>query len=979
MTRFFVRGAVLTSLLGCTCLSSAWSAQTPVTSSTTTSSITIPAQDLSGALLALGRQTGRSVTFLADTVAGKRSAAVQAAPSFEAALQQMLAGTGLQFVIAPDGSASVAQRVSAAPAAAVPRREAKSVAEQPPEEVLVTGTRIRGRAPVGSSLVTLDRSAIEEAGFATTPQLVQSLSQNSGLGANEENFSRSSVQNANLNLTGGTGVNLRGLGPGSTLVLVNGRRIAPSGSGSFVDVSQIPLSAVSRVEIVPDGASALYGSDAIGGVANFVLRKDYEGAETSLRYGGAAGFRQVQAAQLAGKKWDGGSALLSYEFNRREKLSAEERDFFTQDLRRFGGADYRTAFANPGTIVANGTTYAIPAGQNGRSLSASQLVAGSVNLQDQDRGTTILPERRDHNLVAVLHQDLSDNVTVFADGYYTDRRVRQSIAAQSSTLSVPRSNPFFVSPVAGAPSVTVQYSFLGDLGPVSYVNDLANYTGTVGAELALPGKWRGQAYGSYSVDDQATRLGNLPNAALLAAALADPNPATAFNPFGDGSGNSTAALDRIRGYYAGNAKYTVRTAAATMDGPLAALPGGDLRLAIGGEYRDETLRSSAQSFQSSATPVTNFFRASRRVKAVYGELLLPLFGDGNRRSGIHRLDLSVAGRYERYSDFGNSANPKVGFSWSPDSNFSLRGSYSTSFQAPTLQQLTPTSAAYVLVPLFDPKAPGGRTTTLLFSSPANPDLRSQNARTWSAGVDLHPDALPGLKAGIGYFDIHYTNLIGSIGSDILNALVLENIYGPLITRNPGAAFVRQAFSSPFFQGVPVDPATVQAFVNAAPTNLGTLRERGLDLSASYRFDTAAGTFGFGGNVTWLVDYRVSQTSTAPSLDRLDTLNNPVDLRMRYSATWNRDGSAVGLFLNYVDGFKNAAVAPVQKVGSWTTLDLNLSHEFFEGALRGVRVGLQVQNLFDRDPPFVNSSLYGYDPATASAVGRSIFVQVRKSW
>ncbi|MEE8294541.1 MAG: TonB-dependent receptor, partial [Sphingomonadales bacterium] len=177
------------------------------------------------------------------------------------------------------------------------------------EVVIVTGSHIRGAGPVGSEVFTYDRKDIDELGFATIPEFIQSLPQNFNGGASESTFQLSFENGANENLSGGTGVNLRGLGNVSTLVLLNGQRLAPSGrNGSFVDISMIPLSAVERVEVLTDGASAIYCSDAIGGVVNFILRKDYDGAETRLRYGFApeGGLGEVLIGQTFGKTWKGG-------------------------------------------------------------------------------------------------------------------------------------------------------------------------------------------------------------------------------------------------------------------------------------------------------------------------------------------------------------------------------------------------------------------------------------------------------------------------------------------------------------------------------------------------------------------------------------------------------------------------------------------------------------------------------------------------
>lgn len=944
--------------------------------------VDIPSGDLAAALEAFAKQTGIELVFRADQLHGLRTQGVRGELSPQEAITRLLQGTNLRL--------QEDQATGAMVIAPVPPLENRSAPSEPTadairlEEIVVTGTHIRGVAPVGSALLTIDRTEIERTGYATAAQVIQSLPQNLALGANEANFSRSSVQNANFNGTGGTGANLRGLGPASTLVLVNGRRMAPSGTGTFSDLSVLPLSAIERIEIVPDGASALYGSDAIGGVVNFILRNDYEGAETALRHGVADGFDQTQVSQVIGTTWTTGNVLASYEYDRRGELMANKRDYFTQDLRPFGGTDFRPRFANPGTLLAGGGSYAIPQGQDGGALSGSDLVAGTFNLQDQNLQTSILPHRDQHSATVSVRQELTPSIRLFAEGYYTHRDVAQWIAAGQATLTVPASNPFFVSPIAGVPSVQVQYSFLDDLGASSYINSVANFSGTAGLDLELTSRWNGQLYASRAVDDQDTRLRNIVNSAALALALADTNPLTAFNPFGDGANTNPETIGRIRGYNNTVSKFVVESASATVNGPIAALAGGEIMLAAGAEYRDESLSNASTALQSGLQPTHSRLLFGRSVSSAFSELIVPIIGASNSIPGARELRFSAAGRYEDYSDFGSTTNPKFGVTWIPLDDLSIRGSYGTSYQAPLLRQLSTQSAAYVLVPLPDPQAPGGQTLSLLYSAPGNPDLEPQKATTWSVGADFKPRGMPGFIASVNYFDIEYKNLIGSIGSDVLSALQLEHIYGSLITRNPAADFVQAAFDSGIYLGPPVNPSLVGAYVNSAPTNLGMLRENGLDASVSYQSVTSLGRIGFQAGGTLILDYDVAQTRTAPLMDRLDTINNPVSLRGRASVFWGAQAWNAALHVNYVDGYESNLTGSVQPVDSWTTVDLSLAYTVSAAAAPrsladGLMLLLSAQNVFDSSPPFVDSPSYGYDPANASPIGRYVSVQLRKTW
>src|SRR6185312_2712852 len=201
----------------------------------------------------------------------------------------------------------------------------------------------------------------------------------------------------------GLGINLRGLGVGATLVLVDGRRQPLAGLyGAFVDVSAVPSTAIDRIEVIPDGASALYGSDAIAGVVNIILRHEFEGAETVGRYAlGDGEGDETLVSQVLGHHWESGHAILDSQYTDRTAISVASRDYVANpDRRPQGGGDFRSIDANPGNILDPRTflpAYAIPQGQNGRSLSVSDLLPGQVNLQSPLLGMDLYPQRTTHS------------------------------------------------------------------------------------------------------------------------------------------------------------------------------------------------------------------------------------------------------------------------------------------------------------------------------------------------------------------------------------------------------------------------------------------------------------------------------------------------------------------------------------------------------------------------------------------------------
>jgi iron complex outermembrane receptor protein len=195
------------------------------------------------------------------------------------------------------------------------------------EEILVTGTLIRGIENPTAPITVLDRNYIDSTGFSTTSSLIESIPQNFAL-ANQAGVLTPGVTSTRDQ---GVSINLRGIGEGTTLVLLNGRRLPLGFAGSAVDISSLPLSAVERVEVLTDGASALYGSDAVGGVVNFVMRRDFEGAETRFRAGWADGVNEYRANQVLGANWGSGGVIMSAEYYYRDLLLTEDRDYVPEN------------------------------------------------------------------------------------------------------------------------------------------------------------------------------------------------------------------------------------------------------------------------------------------------------------------------------------------------------------------------------------------------------------------------------------------------------------------------------------------------------------------------------------------------------------------------------------------------------------------------------------------------------------------------
>lgn len=944
---------------------------------------TLPAQDLGAALRSVALSSGRTVVAPAELVRGKRTPPLDGTYTPEEAVARLIEGTGLQVMRA--GNALVIRRQSADS-----ERGARGRAKGPGEEtVLVTGTRIRGRTPAGAAVTTIDRKAIDESGYATTQQILQTLPQNFGGGPNETT-GITGRNNADFNFTSGSGINLRGLGASSTLVLLNGERPPMAGlAGVFTDLSLIPASAIERIEVLTDGASALYGSDAVAGVVNIVPRLRFDGFETGFRAGSGDGFDELQASALAGTGWSRGHVVLGYEYYRRSALAAADRSYFSEDLRRYGLGDYRSGPGLPGTIIAGRYAFAIPAGQDGTALTPGDLSPGAGEPGDIWAGADALPAQRRHALFGAATLEVTDTLEFYAQGLFGTRRyeTRGRAYFNASAVTVPASNPFYVDPLGSGQPVQVRYNFLDELGAETSEGSAEALGGTAGIRWSV-GTWQVDLHATYGRQTERARTYNIMNTARLAAALADTSPSTALNLFGDGTANNPATIASLRGSLISGGRYAMWSAQMRADGPLFALPAGDVRLAIGAEHRRERYVEADSIWdRTTLQPVTmpGSLDAVRRITAGYAELSLPLSARNGTGLGIGRLDLSAALRGEHYSDFGGTLNPRFGMSWAPVDGLVVRGSWGTSFRAPNFNDLRqdPASKAYFAYPLPDPAAPTGVTNALIIRG-NDPGLGPERATSWTVGIDIRPGAASGPSARISYFDIDYRDRISSPASALLTYFTNRAVYAPIIDDTPDPAEVAAYFASPYFVRFSTVPASaVTAIVDARTQNLSAQRQRGLDLDLHYRAPLGRGSLELGASGTYLLTFSQRLTGTAPSIELVDTVGNPPDLRLRGRALYGAAGFGAALFANYTDGYRNASAGQQQRVGSWTTIDLQLSYRFEGGPLSGMRLALSASNLLDADPPRtvyrLPAATLGFDLENASPIGRVFAIQVSRQW
>lgn len=986
----------------------------------------IPEGSLQHTLVAYASATGIQLLYTSKLVAGRRASRLVGGYTAEEALDAVLSGSGLAVRKVAENVMVLEAAVSPAPAApsgastepspgagmisdaaGVPESAGLTINERPIPAasdglglIVVTGSHIRGQAPGTPPVLSIDRTDLDRQGFPTIARALQALPGNFGGMATEQSASTFSDRTGS-NGSFGSGVNLRGLGAGATLVLVNGQRLGGSGDeGAYVDVSTIPAGALERIEVLQDGASAIYGSDAVGGVVNILLRKRFEGAETRARFGSVTdgGKRDIQAGQTVGRRWASGGAMLAYEFARSGRLASVDRRFAaSEDLRPLGGSDRSLIVAAPGNILginpatgAIAVTHAIrPAAGGG----APQFVAGTANRENRRAYSDLIPRQTRHSVYATVDQEIADGVTLSADGRYSRRDYDNRLPPTGGVVTINRANPYFVSPT-GAASDLIAYSFGPEAGSLRSHGAVEDIAATAGLDAELGRGWTVRGYGAFTEVRQDTRSDGLLNASALAEAVgtAPDNPATPFrttvdgyfNPYGSGSSNPASMIAYItNGFQAGRIRSRIVTGHVGADGVILTLPGGDAKIAVGGDVRRESFRNvSTGRGTGAATRLIYDVGGERTVSAAFAELRVPMVGAGNAMPFLQSLDLSLAGRLEHYQSFGTTANPKIGLSVTPVDDLILRSNWGTTFRAPNIRQQR-NAQSYSVTTLT---RQNGTTVPIIQLSGGNPDLRPEKARSWTAGFDFAPVAVPGFAINATWFHTNFRDRISMPANENFARALRDPTLAPFVeflspaTNAADLARVNALFADPAFGTPSTFPAqSIGAVVDTRSVNTGRVTVTGLDLMLRYSLPLGTNRFDLSVNGTYLDRWDEKVTPTSPSVDRLNQVARPIDLRGRVSLGWTRGIANALVTLNHVDGYRDPTN---RRISAWNTVDaqLGISAPDEAGWLSGTSLSIAVTNLLDAAPPFYdNPGGIGYDAANADALGRFVSVQLTRRW
>lgn len=904
----------------------------------------IPPEPVTVAIPEFARQAGIQIISASDGLAGVNTAGVKGDLDTRAALRQLLQGTGLE-IASDDGRVIVL-------------RKAQPVEEAAVEEVVVTGTNLRGVAPVGTNLVSMSRQDIIATGGTSANEILTKVPQ----------VSSAFLQTPTTGLNAGLSIirpNIRNLGASggsTTLVIIDGHRVVGAGVlQTTPDPDVIPPGVLERVDVVPDGGSAIYGSDAIGGVINYISRRKFDGLELIARTGFAADYQTTDVNATAGKDWGSGSAYLSYAWAHNNAIYGRDRDFVRQTTQNNG-------YCGAGTIFANGTSYAIN-GSNPRTYTP-----GTISTCDTTDTVTFWPKTDRNNVFASLTQELTKTITLDVRGYYARRELTTNEGLDTVGLTVTPANPFFVS-IAGETSQDLRTNFAGVVNQ-DHVSVLTSYGVTPTITARLGGDWQLRAMANFGWSS--TEQDN---------ATTNPTVAqTTINPY-NLSANTPAAIAAILLHNNAHAKQSLANVRAIADGPLFRLPGGEVRLAVGAEYDDEKNKVQNGTVAFGAEGTIPIVKGSRKVRSVFAELAVPLVGADNATTGFQALTFDASARYDNYSDVGGTFNPKLGLTYEPVSGVKLRANWGTSFNAPSLVDK---SGVQVAGGIFSSVFPFGQSApwVIVIAGNTGAQMKPQTADTWSVGADFQPSGIPGLTLSATYYNIDLQKVIGLLAGQLYSPQLQ-----PFFRDNVPCAQAATELAGVTVFSPLLPPALTCAF---SPTtavldfrvqNLGEIKTDGVDFNASYDRSVSFGSVHAGLAGTYTLHRK---QALVPGATFIETLDQPGSAKLLFIAT---AGAQVGKLnatasLNYRQGYDINPVVPARagfpfpqgqdSIGSFTTVDLYFDYLLTAGWLKNdTHLSLNVTNLFDQDPPFFNGgagATSGF--ANGSTLGRLVQVGLR---
>lgn len=890
------------------------------------------------------------------------------------------------------------------------------------EVMVVTGSRIkRNSFDTPTPVQVVDREQIARTGATNMADLIRILTSNSG---SESNFGLGNGS------TGSSQFNLRGLGIANTLVLLNGRRMVAfpdafgvTNSATFSDVNQIPLAFIERIEIAKGGASAIYGSDAIAGVVNIILRRNFEGAAFAVNGMTTDHWDQQdgEVSGIIGARSEKSSVVAQLSYFRRAPLAANQRDFTKGTL--------TSTVGQPGTFILPDTTgmgkpstYSVDKGC-GAQGSDSYLDVGTTDSPNDDRCR--FDFRNDWNLYnkeerilayVTGEHEVAEFFQLFAEFGFAHK---ETVVPQSPSYPLLRSvrvpadhvdNPFgqsviFLGRPFGRPAGSAEQRInLDGFRTVAGLRGDLDKAGMRDWSYDLSATWHINKFQRRNEDVLFNRFQESVNRCN------NPNDLThCFNPWytavtGEGTRNSAEVSDYINGQVKVQNTTQMLVTDLSLAGPLFRLPGGDFSLAFGGQFRrNEQFVDNDNDFEDEAYAFTiggNDWRGVQKVFAGFAELSMPF---------VKGLEVQAAVRAEHYQDIATTVNPRGAVSWALGktfklpawiSKFRIRGSVGTAFRAPNLIQ---TYGSVTNLEQFVDPTPAFRGVTTV----PNPDLKPEKSLAYSAGFEWN---FKGLSADLDYWQYNVTDLI-----------IRQNAQAYLAQcRASMTASGSSLATTPGCENLVLTPGTDNwESMTVTYANQDKITTNGIDFILGYKLNMGdkGGELNAGVGGTFTISYMVPATAV-PEMNvknpnagagqpaTVQAVQNGCDgattgqcnvagnrnqnnfatplpkLRMRFPLSWGRSGHVVNLAVNYISSYDDdATYDPIsgkqRLIDSWTTLDIGYSYSFGEspiGESTQFRVG--INNVVGSDPPKLSAATnFGYDIYTHDPRKRMLYANL----
>ena len=812
------------------------------------------------------------------------------------------------------------------------------------EKYQVTGSHIKRLDIEGPAPVTvIDEKEIRLSGASTLNELLKNMTLNTGFMLHE---------NLPLSQTpGAASINMRGLGQDATLILLNGRRTsnfpyAHNNAESFVDLNSIPLAAIDRVEVLKDGASAIYGSDALAGVINIILKKDYDGSDISLSYGvsaeGDADETHVNFIKGISSDKDNLTFVVDY-FNRQSFLMSDRsfsRTAYQPDINPTYGNDYTAWDFHPANYYDTGSTF-------GDFATGGAAVAAYNGFFDPNPWISAVPESERIGGVVSYKRDISTDLTFFTDLMLSQVNTNYQFAptafwgeydvdAIGNPVELPAAHP-------ANPEGQDLYLLwrMTDLGP--RINDIK--TDSIRLVAGFEGVYKDWDWETAVLHSNSKSSLTGKNYASISAIQTAFNN-NQLNPFGT---SSQADLNAVRTTISRDAETTTQGMDVKFSGEVGMLADGPVLMAVGATYLSEEFKDSPDALSAAYDIVGQGFTAGegdRNSTAVFAELNLPI---------QQNMEVQLALRGENYSDFGSTLNPKVAIKYRPSQNLMLRASAGTAFRAPSLSELHQSeSTVYgTYVDTAACNAFGGADCDpqeLAVVVASNPDLDAEESTSYYLGMLFEPTKK--FSLGIDYWNYDQKNIVTNNTQDVID----QNDTVNNVIRAGGLT----------------DPIIV---VFDQYSNSANRKTDGIDLELKYSWDTSAGKFALKNVTTKVLGFKERIRSADPYEDKSGTYQFP-DLRNRLSLLWSENDFSAVIHANYINSYKDLTYeTDGHKVDSYMAYDGQLTYS----GLDNYKLIFGINNILDEEPPFSNASYTGYDESMHNPIGRFFYIRLNHQY